>query len=41
MDGRASQRADPSVVPFLETLENGTHEQILAALAERQPRVAA
>jgi selenocysteine-specific elongation factor len=32
------RRNDSSVAPFLETLEHGTHEQILGALAERQPR---
>src|SRR5208282_814707 len=32
------RRSDSSVVPFLETLESGTHEQILGALAERQSR---
>jgi selenocysteine-specific elongation factor len=40
IDARAARhrRNDASVAPFLETLERGTHEQILAALAERQPR---
>jgi selenocysteine-specific elongation factor len=40
IDARAPRhrRSDASIVPFLETLEHGTHERILAALAERQPR---
>jgi selenocysteine-specific elongation factor len=40
IDGRAPRhrRNDSSVAPFLETLEHGTHEQILGALAERQGR---
>jgi selenocysteine-specific elongation factor len=40
IDARAPRhrRSDSSVTPFLETLEHGTHEQILAAIAERQPR---
>jgi selenocysteine-specific elongation factor len=32
------KRADPSVVPFLETLERGNREQILAAFAETAPQ---
>ena len=32
------KRADPSVVPFLETLERGNREEILAAFAEAAPQ---
>jgi len=32
------KRADPSVAPFLETLERGNREEILAALAEAAPQ---
>jgi selenocysteine-specific elongation factor len=40
IDARAPRhrRDDPAVAPFLETLERGSHEQILAALAEASPR---
>jgi selenocysteine-specific elongation factor len=39
IDARAPKhrRSDPAVVPFLETLEHGTHEEILAALAAGFP----
>jgi selenocysteine-specific elongation factor len=32
------RRNDPAVAPFLETLEHGSHEEILAALADSSPR---
>ncbi len=40
IDARAPRhrRGDLAVAPFLETLERGSHEEILAALAEASPR---
>jgi selenocysteine-specific elongation factor len=31
-------RSDPAIVPFLETLERGSHEQVLAGLTQRWAR---
>lgn len=40
IDGHASRhaRSDPSALRFLNALERGGHEEVLAALAERWPR---
>jgi selenocysteine-specific elongation factor len=40
IDARAPRhpRNDPAVAPFLETLERGSHDEILAALADSSPR---
>jgi selenocysteine-specific elongation factor len=40
IDARAlrHRRGDPAVVPFLETLERGSHEEVLTALADASPR---